>query len=586
MNIVLISSEFGESGGGLSFACTRFKSLLEEEFNHTVTVIDPNENCIKTAKGGYMPNLEFKISNEYRIKAHCILLQELNIDLVIGFGGGFNGYYSSLIARRLHIRFILLLRGSDINLAKWDNQEKHYIDYSVKTASRVVCLSQEMKENIDLLCPSQMDKIYVIPNTISSLLSEVRFPNLPDKVILGTGATHINEKKGVANLINMIVEFKKRTHIPICLEIIGAVDNDLKDYYDDMVKSLSISDSVHFLGYCNRKDYHNITKTWDFYIQGSVCEGFGNSVSEAIQMGKGILLTPTGYIAECLRGDYQLFVFKDWNPENMANTLSDLIDCPQKEEMYSKAYKSLLRSTNKNRVIALWDAIINNHQAELVIRNPGILTVVLHEVDGNIHDHITTPTEVFERFVSDLHLNGFGLCSMEKYINMSETYRRRWIVCTFDDGYASIMSNVSPILKKYGFTATVFVNTSMLGKNNSWNWKDSKVRDHLTEKDIMSLRNDGWEIGSHGNTHRNLLSLTERELEDEFSLSKKVLEKIVGTVNTYAYPYGDSSPYTRKICQRFYNFAFSLHEGGTELSVDGMHIKRYSIDEIYKILNI
>ncbi|MEE3417366.1 MAG: hypothetical protein VZR53_18725, partial [Prevotella sp.] len=95
MNIVLISSEFGESGGGLSFACTRFKSLLEEEFNHTVTVIDPNENCIKTAKGGYMPNLEFKISNEYRIKAHCILLQELNIDLVIGFGGGFNGYYSS-----------------------------------------------------------------------------------------------------------------------------------------------------------------------------------------------------------------------------------------------------------------------------------------------------------------------------------------------------------------------------------------------------------------------------------------------------------------------------------------------------------
>ena len=72
----------------------------------------------------------------------------------------------------------------------------------------------------------------------------------------------------------------------------------------------------------------------------------------------------------------------------------------------------------------------------------------------------------------------------------------------------------------------------------------------------VMLRNDGWEIGSHGNTHRNLLSLTERELEDEFSLSKKVLEKIVGTVNTYAYPYGDSSPYTRKICQRFYNFAF------------------------------
>lgn len=586
MNIVLISSEFGESGGGLSFACTRFKSLLEEEFNHTVTVIDPNENCIKTAKGGYMPNLEYKISNEYRIKAHRILLQELNIDLVIGFGGGFNGYYSSLIARCLHKRLILLLRGSDINLAKWDNQEMLYIDYAVKTANSVVCLSEEMKENINLLLPSQMDKIYVIPNILPSHVSEVKFPNLPDKVTIGTGATHINEKKGIANLINMVVEFKKRVHIPISLDIIGAVDNDLRDYYDDMVKSFSLSDNVHFLGYCNRIDYHSITKKWDFYIQGSVCEGFGNSVSEAIQMGKGVLLSPTGFIAECLKDDYQLIVFKDWNPEKMANTLSDLIDCPQKEEMYSKAYKSLLLSTNKKRVIALWDEIINNHQVNLVNRDPGILAVVLHEVDGIIHDHITTPSEVFERFVLDLQLNGFGLCSMNSYINMSETDRRRWIVCTFDDGYASIMSNVAPILKKYGFTATVFVNTSMIGKNNSWNWKDSKVRNHLTEKDIILLRNDGWEIGSHGNSHRNILSLTEHELVDEFSISKKLLEKIVGTVKTYAYPYGDSSPYTRKICQQFYDFAFSLHEGGTELSVDRMHIRRYTIDEIYKILNL
>lgn len=586
MNIALISPEFGESGGGLSLACSRFKSLLEEEFNHTVTVINPNKNHIKTAAGGYMPNLECKISNEYRFKTHCLSFQELNIDLIIAFGGGFNGYYSSLISRHLHIRLLLLLRGSDINLAKWDDKEKLYIDYAVKTASSVVCLSQEMKENISLLFPVPMNKIFVIPNSISTQIPEIHFPNLPNKVIIGTGATHINEKKGIANLINMVAEFKKRVHIPINLEIIGAVDNDLREVYDGMVKTLSISDSVRFLGYCNRTDYHNITKTWDFYIQGSVCEGFGNSVSEAIQMGKGILLTPTGFLAECLRNDYQLIVFKDWDPSNMANTLSDLIECPQKEEMFSKAYQSLLLSTNKNRVIALWDEMLNNHQVELINRDPGILSVVLHDVDGDIHDHITTPIEVFKRFVLDLNLNGFGLCSMENYINMSESDRRRWIVCTFDDGYESIKSNVAPILKEYGFTATIFVNTSIIGKNNSWNWKDSKVRNHLTENDIRTLRNDGFEIGSHGNSHRNLLSLTERELENEFSISKKWLENIVGTVNTYAYPYGDSSPYTRKICQRFYDFAFSLYEGGTELSVDGMHIKRYSIDEIYKILNI
>ena len=62
------------------------------------------------------------------------------------------------------------------------------------------------------------------------------------------------------------------------------------------------------------------------------------------------------------------------------------------------------------------------------------------------------------------------------------TDRSRWIVCTFDDGYESIKSNVAPILKEYGFTATIFVNTSIIGKNNSWNWKDSESAQSLNRK--------------------------------------------------------------------------------------------------------
>ena len=82
-----------------------------------------------------------------------------------------------------------------------------------------------------------------------------------------------------------------------------------REVYDGMVK-LFLYLIVYVFRLLQQNDYHNITKTWVFYIQGSVCEGFGNSVSEAIQMGKGILLTPTGFLAECLRNDYQLIVFK------------------------------------------------------------------------------------------------------------------------------------------------------------------------------------------------------------------------------------------------------------------------------------
>ena len=49
--ILLITSEYGEAGGGLSFACKRFHSLLKEEFNFNVILISSVENKNLTVKG-------------------------------------------------------------------------------------------------------------------------------------------------------------------------------------------------------------------------------------------------------------------------------------------------------------------------------------------------------------------------------------------------------------------------------------------------------------------------------------------------------------------------------------------------------
>lgn len=42
--------------------------------------------------------------------------------------------------------------------------------------------------------------------------------------------------------------------------------------------------------------------------------------------------------------------------------------------------------------------------------------------------------------------------------------RKNWIVCTFDDGYKGLIDFAMPILDEYGFTATVFVCTGLIGK--------------------------------------------------------------------------------------------------------------------------
>lgn len=587
MKILLVTAEFGELGGGLSIACTRYFSLLKNDLNHDVEVLSSTINFNVTASGGYDPNLINKISHEYRLNFYINKYKDNNIDLVIAFGCGFNGYFASILSEKIKKNYILLFRGTDANLSKWNGQECIYTQYSVERASVIVCLSEEMKDNICLMAKDYDHKIVVIPNSISWEPTNITFPNLPDKLVLGTAASHINEKKGISNLLYMVYEFKKISPLPLALTIVGRIDEDIKKSYLDTIYKLELSNNVIFIEYQSRDAYKELTKTWDFYIQGSVCEGFGNAVSEAMSKGKGVILSSTGYLAESLNENHSWLIFKDMLPLNMAKHLNSVVNMQNKEANYLSAYKYIALRANKELVIKKWKNIISPIKIEdSCKREYGILSIALHEVDGTTNDHITTPISTFTKFVEDLHKKGYSICSMKKFLQKKEIERKRSIVCTFDDGYSTLVQNVVPILEKYHFCATVFINTNMIGKDNSWNWKDTKVRRHLDKNELMTLYNSGWEIGSHGNSHKNILRLTEQELIEELSESKQILEDLFGEVISYAYPYGDSSPYTRQICSQFYRFAFSLNQGGTELSIDNMQIRRYSIDNIYKILGI
>ena len=183
-----------------------------------------------------------------------------------------------------------------------------------------------------------------------------------------------------------------------------------------------------------------------------------------------------------------------------------------------------------------------------------------------------------------IHENGYGLCSMKDYIAKSKEERKCYIVCTFDDGYKSIISTVKPLLARYKFTATVFVCTSLIGKDNRWNNKDASLRWHLDEKDIFELHGSGWEIASHGVTHSNLLKLNDSEVDYELSESKRFLSEMVGEVSTYAYPYGAYNDYIKTCVGEHYKYAFAVSSGGTSLAIDTLQLRRYSISDIYKML--
>jgi peptidoglycan/xylan/chitin deacetylase (PgdA/CDA1 family) len=108
---------------------------------------------------------------------------------------------------------------------------------------------------------------------------------------------------------------------------------------------------------------------------------------------------------------------------------------------------------------------------------------------------------------------------------------------TFDDGYDNFLYDALPILEKYGFSATVFVVSGMLGAENTWD--DGPRMRLLGAEGIREAAKRGMEIGSHGMRHIRLSGLRTEQLEKEVVESRRVLGEILDeAVEGFCYPYG------------------------------------------------
>ena len=139
---------------------------------------------------------------------------------------------------------------------------------------------------------------------------------------------------------------------------------------------------------------------------------------------------------------------------------------------------------------------------------------------------------------------GFYSVGLEEWGRAMRTHRPlpgRAVCLTFDDGYRDFLTHAWPLLKRYGFTATMFIVAGEVGRWNRWDRAYRKPSPLMTWKEIRRLRNEGLEIGSHTVTHRPLVSLEACEIVQEAARSRAVLQReLGGPIRAIAYPYGIS----------------------------------------------
>jgi peptidoglycan/xylan/chitin deacetylase (PgdA/CDA1 family) len=148
----------------------------------------------------------------------------------------------------------------------------------------------------------------------------------------------------------------------------------------------------------------------------------------------------------------------------------------------------------------------------------------------------------FERQMTRLLERGFHCLTLDAFAAALRAGRapRRSFLLTFDDAYAHVDQAVTPILRRHGLTAVMFVPVAHMGVTNTWDREHPHLGWPLAGSDqLRSMAAGPWELASHGLRHVDLRDCEPYRRRRELAQAREILAGVGGRcVTELAYPYG------------------------------------------------
>ena len=180
---------------------------------------------------------------------------------------------------------------------------------------------------------------------------------------------------------------------------------------------------------------------------------------------------------------------------------------------------------------------------------PAVTILCYHEVRPDRSDDcMNVKPEVFRRHIREFKEAGFT------FIDVSDLRKRaagtslpeKCALITFDDGYADNYNYAYPILREEQVSATFFVVSSKVGKEN-----------RMTVSQLKEMQANGMQIGSHTVNHEPLVTMSPEEIDFELRASRATLEKMLGKpICALAYPTGKVNEAVLDKAKNYYEMAF------------------------------
>jgi len=453
----------------------------------------------------------------------------------------------------------------------------------------IIAVCENVKRHLVQDYSYSESRIKVIPNPINGedffFAKRERKTNDPVKIAIVGRAT--GPKAERTNLIvrALFSEKFKKLNIEVC--ILGA-----------SIGQLNVSDEIR----SQLKEHQTPRLRSKFYSEYDIVVGSGRVCMESLISGvHTIAFGEACYVGPITEENFAKSFesnFGDIHPEFENPVLDnekfyqDLVaiiqglgsDNLKQSNLSSRATKFFSLKKISEKVMRVYESayFIKNHPAWIPV-------LMYHKIPVSPPDSqhkIYVTAENFEKHLKIFRVLGFTaltfseLSMYRKGLLQFRNFPKKPIVLTFDDGYRDNLEIASPLLKKYGYRAQLFLLANKDIASNVWDHSSTEpAHEIVSGADRQKWKESAFEIGSHGFSHRKITEFTDQQAFDELKISKLELEKEFNQpVLSYAFTYGTTNEKSALLAEDAgYEYALNTDTGGRHIEENPYSIFRVNI---------
>jgi peptidoglycan/xylan/chitin deacetylase (PgdA/CDA1 family) len=215
--------------------------------------------------------------------------------------------------------------------------------------------------------------------------------------------------------------------------------------------------------------------------------------------------------------------------------------------------------------------------------------VAFHRVNDQVTgDSLTCSTAKFEAFCQFFRKH-FHVMPLSEQVAASRAGRDLGgtLSITFDDGYLDNVEVAAPILLRLQLPATFFVTTAFIGSQTTppWDLQLSRQPGWMTWDHVRALHSQGFEIGSHTDTHLDMATAEPERVRLDLARSKEKLLDAVGpsAAQLFAYPFGGREHISQRsrdlVREAGFTCCVACHGGVNASTPDPFDLNRIAIDQ-------